>query len=318
MSLDDIRDRIVGIARADEDVRVVVEFGSRARDNRPADPWSDLDLHFMTRTPARWGTSPWVNELGEVWVDYLTETPHGRVTVRRLVFGGALDVELVLNDAPIMIRLIRAALLRRKLGGLDAKLPGFVRGPIDGFVAGYGSVVRQGYRVLVDKDGFAPLLERMLERVEGPPTNRDVRLDAAGFHLLVQDFLYQSQWAAKKILRGEALYAKRAVDGALKDHLLTLLEDMAARAQSDAKVWSKGRFAEQWLAADSLARLQASYGTADLEGQRRALGRSMQLFSELAAEVAAAHAFPLSAEPIASMRSWLDDHGFDPQPEGSP
>lgn len=309
MSMDSVRGRVIEFARTQQDVRAVVEFGSRARTNRPADEWSDLDLHFITTNPAKYGREAWIEQFGKVWLDYSTTTPHGGIPVRRVVYEGAVDVEFILNDASNMLLLLRAALFKRRLGSLGARLPGLLRGPIDGFIAGYSSVVRQGYRVLVDKDGFSPLLVRALQLV-GPPTNLDVSMTSAVFASTVNDFLYQVLWAAKKVLRGETIYAKRTLDGAMKDHLLSLYEADAVRTSGASDVWSKGRFVEEWLSPALLASLRESYTGVEERAVRVSLRRTFELFADAAAMVAAQHGYGSAEERLDAIRGWLDAHAF--------
>ena len=46
-----ILERFIDFATVRQDIRFVMVIGSRAREDHPADEWSDLDLVFVTSNP---------------------------------------------------------------------------------------------------------------------------------------------------------------------------------------------------------------------------------------------------------------------------
>lgn len=64
-SFDSLLDRFVKFAEYNEDIRLVMVIGSRARTHAPADVWSDLDLVFFTSDPSRFlENDSWLSKLG--------------------------------------------------------------------------------------------------------------------------------------------------------------------------------------------------------------------------------------------------------------
>ena len=60
-------ERIIAWALAQEGVRAMALVGSGARQDHPADQWSDLDLVLVADDPQAYlGSTAWLAELGEV------------------------------------------------------------------------------------------------------------------------------------------------------------------------------------------------------------------------------------------------------------
>ncbi len=76
------------------DVRAAVVLGSRARVDRPADEWSDLDIVLIVTDPQPYLTSAdWLRNFGEVWITFVEPTARGSEMERRVLFAGGLDVD---------------------------------------------------------------------------------------------------------------------------------------------------------------------------------------------------------------------------------
>lgn len=253
-------ERFVAWAHTQPDIRGAFVLGSRARSERPADDWSDLDLVVCTSDPQRLlHSDDCLEALGTPWISFLEPAAAGGLLERRLLFAGGIDVDLI----PLPV----------------AAAQQFIEQGLPEEVA---DVIRRGAQIVLDKDG---LLQRMTTLVGAPPTKQPPSPEAFGN--LVNDFWYHAVWASKKLRRGELWTAKLACDGYMKRLLLTMLQWQAHTThgwQSDT--WHNGRFLEQWgdpHAVAALADAFAHYNEADV---RRALFATMDVFRRLATETA--------------------------------
>jgi aminoglycoside 6-adenylyltransferase len=282
---DQLIDRFVAWAQAQPDIRAVIVLGSRARTDRPADEWSDLDLLVITSDPSRLlAHTDWLEQLGTPWVTFLEPTAVGGGTERRVLFEGGLDVDF----SPFPVEFVQQFAAH----GLPPEVAG---------------VIRRGLRFVLDKDGLAASLELPLDEQPGPqPPAQDKFLN------LVNDFWYHAVWIAKKLRRGELWTAKLCCDSYLKRLLLTMIEWHAGAASGwDADTWHNGRFLEQWAdprAVDELRQAFAHYDSADVQ---RALLSTMDLFRWLATEAAErlGYPYPTSADEhvTALVRGYLSE-----------
>jgi aminoglycoside 6-adenylyltransferase len=118
-----------------DDVHAVLLVGSRARTDTPADEWSDVDLALVVDEPDRYlGDERWVEAFGRPLLTFLEPTAVGRAFERRVLYEGGLDV-----DVAVFTR----AWLERAAENSET-----------------ASVIRRGYRVLLDKVGLADLAAR--------------------------------------------------------------------------------------------------------------------------------------------------------------
>ncbi|HEY7834654.1 MAG TPA: aminoglycoside 6-adenylyltransferase [Ktedonobacterales bacterium] len=265
--------RMAAWAADEPDIRAALIVGSRARSERPADVWSDLDLVFFARDPERYlRQTEWIAGFGEVWLTFLEPTAAGGGTERRVLYAGGLDVDFSVFPLAAVAALSD-----------DAEARG---------------VLARGVRVVLDKDGLAAQL------TAGHPPPAPPRLPAAAtIEHDAQDFWYHALWTAKKLRRGELWTAKMCCDGHLKWLLLRLLEWHAratahATTSAPADTWHAGRFADAWADPRALAALRGAFARYDSDDIWRALAATMDLYRWLALELAerVSYAYPAEAD----------------------
>jgi aminoglycoside 6-adenylyltransferase len=265
-------DRFVAWAQTQPDIRAAIVLGSRARTDRPADEWSDLDLLIATSDPSRLlAQTDWLEQLGTPWATFLEPTAVGGGTERRVLFEGGLDVDFAL----VPVELVQQFAAQ-------------------GWPPEVAGVLRRGMRFALDKDGLAASMVLPPDERPAPqPPAQDKFLN------LVNDFWYHAVWVAKKLRRGELWTAHMCCDGYMKRLLLAMIEWHAGAASGwDADTWHNGRFLEQWAdprAVEGLREAFAHYDAADI---RRALLVTMNLFRWLATEAAGrlGYPYPTSAD----------------------
>jgi aminoglycoside 6-adenylyltransferase len=232
--------------------------GSQARDDHPADEWSDLDLVLIVDDPTPYlADESWLGELGTPVATFLEPTVAGQ-TERRALFDDGLDV-----DMPVLSLDAAETFLAEQAG------------PI-------GTVLRRGVQVLLDRDGW--LTERVA-RIAATHLPGGLP-DQAALDQVVNDFWYHVLWTARKSRRGELWVAAECCDGHLKRLLLEVLA-WHARAISGADTWHGARFIEEWLDPALQARLRATFAGYDAERLPGALWATAELFRDLARELAA-------------------------------
>jgi aminoglycoside 6-adenylyltransferase len=261
--------RFVTWAETVPDLRAAVIIGSRARRERPADEWSDLDLLIVTTDPGYYiSTTAWLDAIGAYWLTFVEATSDGAGQERRVLFDGGLDVDFAPVPAEELERLAS-----------------------DPFAA---DLIRHGVRVLLDKDG---VLTEALKQFSLPQPVESGPAQPPGearFLNVINDFWYHAVWTAKKLRRGELWTAKGCVDSYLKwQCLLPMIEWHAHTVHGwDYGTWFRGRFLEQWADPRVVEGLREAYGRYDADDLWRALLATMDLFRWLAVETAARLGYP--------------------------
>ncbi|MBN1201912.1 MAG: aminoglycoside 6-adenylyltransferase [Anaerolineae bacterium] len=281
LTYDLLLERFVSWAETEPAIRGAVIVGSRARTDRPADQWSDLDLMIFATDPQPYiSTIAWLDHIGPYWLSFLEETMGGTVMERRVLFEDMLDVDFVFVPVEML------AVLESDPGALD--------------------IVQRGVRVVVDKDG---VLDCALNRVSRPAEQVLAPLpDEATFLNTVNDFWYHTVWTAKKLRRGELWTASGCVDNYLKWRCVLPVLTWHARVAhgSEYDTWMNGRFLEQWADARAVAGLRAAFGRYDARDLWRALVGTMALFRWLAPETADLLGYAYPAQAAAQVTAWVD------------
>ncbi|MGH3065941.1 MAG: aminoglycoside 6-adenylyltransferase [Gaiellaceae bacterium] len=244
-------------ARERSDVHAVVVAGSQAREDMPADRWSDLDVILVVDDPAPYAADArWIEEFGVPVMTFVEATAMGGQRERRVLYETGEDVDFPL--IPLATRDLLESI---------------------------GDVVelfRRGYRVLVDKID----LEEQLRRIVATPRPATASPTQHDLTELASDFWYHALWAAKKLRRGEVFTAKGCLDGYLKARLVTLLEWHARAVDPDVDTWHDGRFLERWADPGALSALERAFAHYDVRDVARALWETIDLWQGLEEETA--------------------------------
>ena len=276
-----------------EDIRAALIVGSRARQDQPADQWSDLDLVMFAGSPDDYiNSASWLENMGPYWITFIEDTAVGGGKERRVLFDGGLDVDFSVFP-------VRAVYLLSDQ--LEVK-----------------AVFQRGFRVLFDKDH---LLADGLFLAGDMPDDKsaDVSDDMtslvanhwpteAEFINLVNDFWYHAVWGIKKLRRGEMWMAKSNVDNYLKWQILKLCEWHAKAMHGlGYDTWHGGRYFEKWVDPRIKEELVDAFAYYDENDIVRALQSTMRLFRWVAVETAEKLAYHYPALADAKATEWIEE-----------
>jgi aminoglycoside 6-adenylyltransferase len=267
-------------AMAQPNVRAAAIIGSRARQQDPADEWSDVDILVVARLPGLYlSDRRWLNELGHVWLAYVDRLPVGAGEECRAMFDGAIEVDFAIVSSQKM-RLARFAL------GVWSRVPAVARllpWNFRGHVAAMSEILSRGAKALVDKDGLTSALPPLeLDVLRSTMPSQEQFLD------LTNRFWHGSVWVAKHLRRGELWRAKDGCDVRMKATILHLTEwhAKASSGRWNLDTWALGRFLERWADPRVVAALGDAFARYESEDLWRALFTTMELFRWLARETA--------------------------------
>lgn len=275
-----LEDSIRAWGQGNPSVRAAVLVGSRARQDHPADAYSDLDVILFTSDVAGLAARrDWLEAFGEVWAAWMEESGAGD-SEWLVVYAGGIKADFML--APV------DSGENASLGELLARLP-------------YQDVLARGVRVLFDKGSSSEGLPAFSPANEPPAHPSPQQLRA-----LVEQCLVMAARAAKLIRRGDLWRAKRASDGELKQVLLTLMEWHArARNGLGHDTWYEGRFLPEWADPRALQKLPDTFAAYDQADLGRALLADLDLFCWLAQETAEALGYPYDAQRDTQMLGYI-------------
>ena len=260
-----IKEKLLALAKEDEDIKAIVLIGSSTRNTVKADEYSDLDVVIATEKPEGWLYGDCPEKLGSVKISFVEPTLGGGKE-RRMLYDGSLDVDMIVFTPDQFEKAIREG------------------------VASW--VMNRGYEIMYDAEGFSVLLEENISH-DLKPTD----LLEPEFNNMVNDFFFHTVWASKKILRGELWTAKMCIDAYLKNYLLRMIE-MYSVSRYQVDVWHDGRFLDRWAEKEILSDLKKCFAHYDREDMLSALSATLNLFCRLAGQTAEMkeYKYPIEAE----------------------
>jgi aminoglycoside 6-adenylyltransferase len=281
-------------AQGQEDIRLALVLGSRARRDHPADAWSDLDILMVARDihPYIYGAE-WINHVGKHWLTFIEESGDGRTMERRALFDGGLDVDFAMLPVEFLQGLAK--------NGPDA---------------GIADIFHRGVRLLLDKDNVLPDTPTSTSgsSTTTSTSGSSIALLAAAwqppqppseaeFLNAANDFWYHTLWTAKHVRRGELWWGKSCCDGYLKNLLRQMLEWQARAARgAEHDTWLRGRFLEEWADPEAVQQLSAAFAHYDKADIWRALAVTMDIFRRVSLDAAQrlGYAYPTAGAEYAA------------------
>ncbi len=240
------------------EIRAILVVGSQARQVKPADEYSDLDVSLYVAGGFEQKSETyleWLRAFAPVWM--ILEEHHGETKSWLILYQGGIKVDFSATPISALQPLIAAQRL------WDDQ--------------------QRGYKILLDKDGIAAQLP--------PPTPFDpppyTPPTQAQFAKHVEGYFYGAIYVAKQIRRSNLWKAKWA-DQIQQRMLLDMLEWHAhATHDSPLDTYYRGDFMRDWVSETTWQELHEVFGHFDADDSRRALQAAIRLFTRLAEETAA-------------------------------
>lgn len=262
---------LINLGESTDQMKAGIIIGSRARTERPADEYSDIDIILLVEDIEFFIQSDeWLNKLGKYHISF-SEYTVANGKERRVFFDNAFDADFIFLQANEIDRIEKDNDLK--------------------------TMISRSYRILFDKIGFDGALRRMVL-----PTESYLPLSESEFKNIVNNFWFHSIWAAKKVLRGELWVAKTCVDSYMKDILLKIIELYSHAVNgSTYDTWHCGRFIEQWAEPWVVEQFPNIYARYQADDILQALFETTELFRKLAIETSERlnYAYPYDADKYA-------------------
>jgi aminoglycoside 6-adenylyltransferase len=283
-----------------EDLRAIAVVGSRARSDRPADPWSDLDVIVMARRPQRYlNRSDWIAEIEAPWLAVREPTVVGGQQIFHITFEGGTKVDLVVVSSIAFSLAARAMETLRRHPSLMTLLPKLARDRLTTL----SNLLNRGCRFALDKDRIGDRLESggLSVPPPGPPSQEE-------FVDLVKRFLNEQVSFALKMRRGEFFVVKTLGESRVMDILLQMIE-WHTQVTSDrwSPLFERGRFLEEWAPPRVIERLRGTFPHYDPGEIWRARFEALHLFRWLAQETGARLGYAYPARLDETVMTWVRD-----------
>jgi aminoglycoside 6-adenylyltransferase len=275
----------------DQNIRLALLVGSQARNLKPADAFSDIDLALFARQPdLLLRESGWVGQFGGVWTRHREPNGLGTGDEIRVLFEDGQDVDFSVFPFAGTGSLLLYHLITR-----------FVKHPEGLFLRDPEAVavLARGFRVLTNKDRI--LLPSAVQ-LEAPklPTPEE-------FANAANDYWFHLIWTAKKLRRGEYLTALESANGHLRALLVrTIRWHAIAKGGGAADVWHNARFFESWADPRALREFAGTVAEYDPASIARALRAGRDLFAWLSRELTDSTRMAAPVRDAAGLAQYLE------------
>lgn len=261
---DQIFQKVITWATAEEAIRVVIMEGSHARPEQTPDRFSDYDLDlYVNDTTHFTQDDTWLAQFGQIWA-MEKESALAGVISRLVLFAGGQGVDFRFLPIGILHELIQ-----------QQRLP-------DDY--------HRGYQVLLDKEGIIAQLP--------PPSYQAVpqrKPSAEEFHYAVNVFWFELFHLVKYLHRND-LWSVKFRDAVIKRRLLQMIEwHTQAHHHWQCDTWIVGKNMQSWVAPDLWQAFFGIFAHFDKEDSWRAVCALLPLYRRLAGETAQRLNYPYLA-----------------------
>lgn len=267
---------LVAWAERVAEIRAILVVGSQARQIKPADEYSDLDISlYVTGNRAQESESylRWMRNFSPVWM--ILEEHHDDTKSWLILYQGGIKVDFAVTPVDAL-----QSLIDEKTLWDDQQC---------------------GYKILLDKEGIAaqlPAPTPFAPPPYTPPTQ-------AQFIQRVEGYSYGAVYIAKQIKRGNLWKAKWA-DQIQQQMLLEMLEWHGhATHDSPVDTYYRGDFMRDWVSDATWRELHSVFAHFDADDSRKALLASVRLFTRLTEETAAMLGYDYPRTMIAEATDYL-------------
>lgn len=270
-----IERNFVSWAQTVEDIRAAFIVGSRAREDHPADEFSDMDIIIYTSEQNYYlSNQEWLSNFGDICTSFVSVTDGGDPEWLTL-YNGGWQVDFVIHSLDNLKHMVKNKIIPNN----------FYR----------------GVKVLIDKDHIAEyIMPQHFTAPQGKPLSED------NFLRTVNMFWFLALYSAKQILRNE-LWVAKVRDGNMKQLLLQMIEWHEKVVNGDEyDTWHAGRFLCEWASKETQMELYNSFGHFNRIDSWKALLATINLFKRLSHEIAEKKklSYPYNLEKC--VYEWID------------
>ena len=277
MFYEELERNFVSWAQTVEDIRAAFIVGSRARNDHPADEWSDMDIIFYTSKKNYYLSDiEWLKNLGNVWTSLVSQTAGGDPECLTL-FDGGWQVDFVIHSTDNLKQNVENKIVPNN----------FYR----------------GVKVIIDKEDIARnIMPKCFRAPQGTALSEDV------FMQTVNMFWFLALNLAKQILRND-LWIAKVRDSNMKDLLLQMIEwHEKAVYGAEYDTWHAGRFLCEWASEETQVELQNSFGHFDRIDSWRALIGTITLFKRISHDISQRMNFSYPYDLENNVSDWISQN----------
>ena len=252
-----LQSQLVAWAESVQAVSVILVVGSQARQVKPADEYSDLDISLYVSWNDEYEDEfylHWMRDFAPVWM--ILEEHHDETKSWLILYQGGIKVDFSVTPVGALQSLIDEKTL------WDAQ--------------------QRGYQILLDKDGIAvqlPAPTPFSPPPYTPPTQEQ-------FVKRVEGYFYGAVYVAKQIRRGN-LWKIKWADQIQQTMLLEMLEWHAhATHDSPMDTYYRGDFMRDWVSEATWQELHNVFAHFNAADSQNSLITSVRLFTRLTEETA--------------------------------
>ncbi len=276
MTYEALENRIAHWAHQQDDVRAVVVIGSRARQDRPADNFSDLDLCIFTMNPNAYRVdNGWLAGFGKLWLATYELTEQGNPEWMALYEGG-LKADLVFFQADSALNTLTEQIAH----------------------APHQNVFQRGMRVLLNR--FSSI-----EVIALPPPHIELPTPEAFAHMTAE-FLMNVTRLHKFIQRGDLWRAMTVNTCKMRAGLVRMMEWHAHCVLGSDNIWYDGRFMEEWADQQALQSLPDIFPRYETQALQTALLTQLAIFHRLGTQTATQLGYPFPTEAYEHIKAMLE------------
>lgn len=253
--LDEIFEKVIAWAEAEDAVRAAIIEGSRARQEDRVDRFSDYDLNLYVTDVAKFTRrDAWIEQISPVWAMEKESEPDG-TSCRLVLFAGGYDIDFKLLPVTMLHAFVEQQTLPDEY--------------------------HRGYKIVLDKDGLAARLP--------PPNGKALakqKPTEEQFIYAVNVFWFELFHLVKNLHRQELWHVKIR-DACIKNRLLQMIEWHAQAVHHwDYDTWMVGKYMQSWVASENWQAFFGIFARFDVEDSGRAVRALMPLYRRLASETA--------------------------------
>jgi aminoglycoside 6-adenylyltransferase len=288
--------KMIDFAKESNDIRAVFIVGSKARDSKYNDRWSDIDYIVFTRKKDKFlKNENWIYKFGNP-LTKIKQSTAGKDIEWSVSFDNGVDADFVFTSSKITAPFIRAVLF------LAHTIRKNVFKKILFQLNMGASLYRSGYVCIYDLDNIKKAINELLKIEPQKEVITSENMESRN-----TCFWHYVERVVRKYKRGEYYIVRSKINDLIHNYVYKLIEIAELNKNDGKKIWYDGKLFETWCDPETNELLSRIYAMETKDDIKQSIIIMIELYQELFERIYKYYCFEFDYKNTEKLKTMIMD-----------
>ena len=288
--------KMIEFAKETNDIRAVFIVGSKARDSKYNDRWSDIDYIVFTRNKGKFlRNENWIYKFGNP-LTKIKQSTAGKDVEWSVSFDNGVDADFVFTSNRITAFFIKTVLF------ITHAIRKNVFKKILFQLNMGASLYRSGYVCIYDLDNVEKVIKELLKIEPHKEVITSEDIESRNIY-----FWHYVERVVRKYKRGEYYIARLRINDIIHNYVYKLIEIDELNKNDGTKIWYDGKLFETWSDSETNELLSSIYAMKTKDDIKQSIIVMIELYQELFERIYRYYHFKFDYENTVKLKTMILD-----------